>query len=331
MQKNKKQLQQLIFNAPKAELHIHLEGSISLNFWKKHFPKLYCEILSFHSMKKKSLPIFLECMEKIHKSLSTANLYYLACLDLLEQLILENIKYVEITWGPGGIYEFHHVKPEEVFREILRALNEKKELIEAKILVDIIRNQNLSIAQKMIDWIRLESPKEIVGINFGGDEEKYKVDKFLSIFSQAKKLGLGITIHAGESVDEKEFIESIQKVKPNRIGHATSLSSKDFIDQIVNGNYHIEACPTSNYILGYLSNKAKHPSLLNLDISSSINTDDRTFFMPTLTEELLELLNNNIISIRNVAIMQRNAVKNAFVKKDSKFLSEIDFFWSKFL
>jgi len=304
MQENKKQLQQLVFNAPKAELHIHLEGSISLNFWRKYFPELYQEILSFHSTKKKSLPIFLECMEKIHKSLNTAKLYYLACLDLLDQLILENIKYVEITWAPGGIYEFHQVEPAEVFLEIQRALNERKEFIEAKILVDIIRNQNLSIAQKIIDWISLKSPKEVVGINFGGDEERYKVDKFLFIFSQAKKLGLGVTIHAGESVGEKELIESVQKVKPDRIGHATSLSSKDFIHQVINGNYHIEACPTSNYVLGYLSHKAMHPSLLNLDISSSINTDDRTFFTPTLTEELVELLNNNILSIHDVAVMQ---------------------------
>ncbi len=330
MEENKKQLKQLVFNAPKAELHVHLEGSISLNFWEKHFPDLHQEILFFHYTKRKSLPIFLECMEKIHKSLNTPHLYYLACLDLLDQLIYENIKYVEITWAPGGAYEFHDIEPTEVFGAIQMALNAKKEFIDARILVDIIRNQNISIAKKMIDWISSENPKEVVGINFGGDEEKYKVDKFLCIFSQAKELGLGITIHAGESANEKEFIKSVRQVKPNRIGHATSLVSKHLIDQIVSTNYHIEACPTSNYILGYLSNQATHPSLLNLYINSSINTDDRTFFAPSLTEELLELLSNKILSIHDVATMQRNAVNSAFAKQDLRFLSEVNIFWSRF-
>lgn len=318
------------YNAPKIELHLHLEGSLSDCFWKRHDLQVHNAILKFKQNSNKSLGVFLECMELIHRSLNTAESYYHAMCDLLDQLILENVKYVEITWAPGGIFEFHGVEPKNVFNAIKQAIADRKDLIDAKILVDIIRNQTLDIAQTILDWLANEKPAEVVGINFGGDEERFRVDPFLKIFQQAKALNLKISIHAGESVDESLMVDAIRKVKPNRIGHGTALKSKSIKQEIIECGIHIEACPSSNLCLGYLTSLDEHHGLVDDTLSVSINTDDRTFFSASITDEICSLENEGITNLKKIAHMQCEATKHAF-STTSPFLAQVQNFWRQYV
>ena len=319
-----------IQSAPKAELHVHLEGSGSLRYWENNFPELFKEIKNFLTLEKKSLPIFLQCMEKIHRALRTPEHYYDICVDFLDQAIKENIRYVEITWAPGGIWEFHKISPELAFQAISRAIYEKRYFIEARVLIDIIRNQPLCVADMIINWLKSYMPKEVVGINFGGDEGKYTVDPFIPIFSEAKSIGLGVSIHAGESIKEEKLMEAVRLVNPDRIGHATSLRSKNNIEEIVRKNIHIEASPKSNQALGYIENISDHPIIRHKHINASLNTDDRTFFSKSLTEEIENLLSINALDIYDVARFQIHAANSSFAKDNPLGLQKVINYWSNF-
>ena len=322
-------VRQFIFKAPKIELHIHLEGSLSLHYWRHRFPSIHKEICRFNSISYRNLPLFLEYMEKIHKALSTPFHYYSACLDVLDQLIAENIKYAEITWAPGGIWEFHKVEPSIVFKGIKLALEERRHLVDAKILVDLIRDQPSSINQMIVNWLKQCKCLEIVGINVGGNEEKSVVDNIMPVIEQVRDLELGISIHSGESTCEKVIIHTLDQIHPHRIGHGTTLKTNKGFDRIIDQKIHVEACPTSNYSLGYIRNKADHPVFLNNKISGSINTDDRTFFSKTLTDEIVDLIENQIITVNQIAKMQIQATIHSFEKRRLGGLNIISDYWSK--
>jgi len=317
-----------LLDAPKIELHIHLEGSLSLSFWKNHDQEVLEELFSFQNSLKKSLPSFLSVFEKIHRALRTPDDYYKASIDLLDQLIAENVRYAEITWAPGGILEFHSVKPSAVFQAIQQAIHERKEQIDAKILVDVIRNQPLKLAFEVANWLVREKPSEVVGINFGGDEERFKITPFVELLKNLKSHGYKLTIHAGESVAEKELLNSVEQVSPNRIGHGTSLQTKEAILKLLERGISVEACPSSNECLGYLNKREKHPIFQFPEIRASVNTDDRSFFSKTLTEEIKELVFRGI-SFEKIARMQLQAVEDCFSRNKSDHLCYISKFWQE--
>lgn len=303
-----------LFNAPKIELHLHLEGSLSLPFWEKRNKNLMEEISSFQNHPVRSLPNFLSIFEKIHRTLKSPEDYYEATIDLIDQLCKENILYAEITWAPGGILEFHAVEPPSVFQSIRKAIREKRDQIDIKILVDIIRNQPVELALQIANWLIQEKPREVVGINFGGDEERFKIAPFTRIFQNLKEHGYKLTIHAGESVNEEELMSSIEQVLPHRIGHGTSLRTQTAVDWLIQQNISVEACPFSNESLKYLNRCEQHPIFYFHDLRASLNTDDRSFFSYTLTDEMERLLQRGI-SIKKIAKMQLQAVDDCFSQK----------------
>src|SRR6516165_6747580 len=95
---------ELIRAMPKAELHLHLEGSLSDSFWERMEPSVLSAARSFRSDAPKSLGKFMTCMELIHRALRTPRDYGNACRDLLARLDADNVRYAEITWAPGGIW-----------------------------------------------------------------------------------------------------------------------------------------------------------------------------------------------------------------------------------
>ena len=319
-------IKKLLKQTPKIELHVHLEGSLSDRFWSAHDQSVLKRIQLFKSKDVKNLKLFLETFEHIHISLEKSDDYYHAMSDLIEQFLSENIRYAEVTWAPGGIHEFHGIEPWDVYSSIARAIDEYKDHIEVKLLVDLIRNQGPMMAESITDWLIGSKPKYVVGVNFGGDDSQYSIKPFVNLFNALKENGYKLTIHAGESEGESQCLESVKLVAPNRVGHATSLSSKRIIDEFVYGNVSVEACPSSNEILGYLSDRSKHPIFLNPILRGSINTDDRSFFSKTLTDEMFALIQQGI-TIDEIAAFQRQAVEDAFSVKNTHFKVEIYEFW----
>lgn len=313
---------------PKAELHIHLEGSLSDRFWAQRDPRLFNAITSFSQQAGRSLPSFLICMEQIHRCLSTPQSYGEACSDLLDALITDNVSYVELTWGAGGIVEFHGRDPGDVLQYIDKAVDERSKYIEAKILIDLIRNQPFELCRDIVSWLEGERPKRVVGVNVGGDEARFPIGPMAPLLARCRDAGFGVSIHAGESTEEGSLLEAIAEIQPDRVGHGTSLHSPRGVALIRELNIHLEACPTSNVQLGYLARSGEHPLLCNSGIRGSINTDDRSFFSPSLTDELADLHLSGAVSLSKIALCQVQAVQDAFQTESSPFRKAILAAWS---
>ncbi len=317
-----------LYKAPKIELHVHLEGSLSLTFWRTHKPFIAAKIESFKCNKNRSLRLFLDCFREIHKALSSPSLYYLATIDFLSKLVEENIKYVEFTWSPGGFWKYHNGNPIEVYKKIKEAINLFKPLIEAKILIDFVRSHPIHFAEEIGEWLIRENPSEVVGVSLGGDESNYDIDLFVPTFEKLKAAGFPLTIHAGEVTSEEVFLNAINIAKPKRVGHATAIQKLTTVQALLKQGIHIEACPSSNEILNNLSKREDHPIFVFQELRGSIHTDDRSFFSQTLSEELFYLLNKKAITALGIAKMQLNAVEDSFYKGKSSFLTQVQDYWS---
>lgn len=313
--------------APKAELHVHLEGSGSDAFWERQDPLIARMVRRFREHGEPDLDALLACMRAIHQSLSTPADYERLCADVLDRLIADGVRYAELTWAPGGLLEFHGVPPAPAYRAIERSLLGRRSEIDARLLVDLIRNQPLALAEEVVMWLRHDHPAFVVGVNVGGDEQRFPVQRLAPALVAARELRLGLSIHAGECVAEDVALDAIRAVRPDRVGHATSIASPKGIDVLVAASVHVEACPSSNTALGYLQDYTDHPILRFGRLRGSLNTDDRSFFRPSLTDLLAMMLDAGI-PLARLASLQRQAAHDAFAAAPCPALGEVDRYWS---
>jgi adenosine deaminase len=316
---------------PKAELHVHLEGSLSDQFWSSYDTSVLESIGDFRSSQDRSLPRFLVCMEKIHRSLNSPEIYAEAFADLVKSLIQDNVAYAEITWAPGAMLEFHKTNPADVYACIAEVMLQSERQIQTELLIDLIRNQALDISAEVVSWLESDRPNRVVGVNIGGNEARFPIAPMVTLLDRARELGLGVSIHAGESTDEEQLLSAISAARPERVGHAVKLQSDYGLGEVLRSNVHIEACPSSNVSLGYLKNSCDHPLLVRPELRGSINTDDRSFFSSTLSEEIASLCEQGCISLADAARFQLFAVEDAFGPVGPGKLAEISNSWSRFV
>jgi adenosine deaminase len=121
-----------------------------------------------------------------------------------------------------------------------------------------------------------------------GDEQRYPAAPFKGIFRQARREGLHVTVHAGETGDPKNVEEAITRLEAERIGHGVrSIEDHAVLRMLRDRNVALEICPTSNIQTGVVKHFWHHhlPDLLALNVQLSINTDDPSVSDTTLTDE----------------------------------------------
>lgn len=128
----------------------------------------------------------------------------------------------------------------------------------------------------------------VVGFDLAGPEEGHPPGPHAAAFDRAARAGLGITVHAGEAAGPASIREAIDRCHAMRIGHGTALPADSGLMRVVRDRrIAIEACITSNVQTGAVSAAAQHPvrDLLDFGINVSLNTDNRLVSGVTLIEE----------------------------------------------
>ena len=117
----------------------------------------------------------------------------------------------------------------------------------------------------------------VVGVDLAGAEALYPTENYKEVFSLASRLGVGITVHAGEAAGE-DSIRAALDMGAYRIGHGTALKSKDLIDRIIKDDILLEVCPTSNVQTGAAESIEKHPlrRFLEAGVPVALSSDNMT-------------------------------------------------------
>jgi aminodeoxyfutalosine deaminase len=280
---------------PKAELHLHLEGTVT--------PETLVELSTRHPAGRLTLEQaralyryadftgFLLAFKAITERLLTADDYELITWRMAQTLAAQGVAHAEVYVSVGVVYYWRRIEFEPLFAGMERArLRAEREFgISILWIFDAVRHFGVEEAARVFRKaaeMRREHPS-IVGIGIGGDERRTGAEPFRQLFAEARDAGLRLTAHAGETVGP-EGIWGALNIGAERIGHGLSAEhDAELMEVLAERQVPVEICVTSNVRTGSCPSLSEHPVRRYFDsgLMITLNSDDPTLFGSDLLGE----------------------------------------------
>ena len=292
-------LPESIASLPKAELHLHLEGSIQ--------PATVRALMSRHGHELSEEEIrqryayenfseFIEAFKWVTSFLREPQDYALITSDLAEHLLSQGVVYAEVTLSVG-VMLLRKQNPQANFEAILRVSESfAGRGLRLNWIFDAARQFGPESAMRVVEAARSCASPSIVAFGIGGDELCVDTKEFCAVYGKAADLGLHRLMHAGEVGGPQKIREAIELLGVERIGHGiASINDPALMDLLADRRIPLEICPASNIKTGALSLQLRRPlppiedhplpRLYRHGIPVVLSTDDPAMFHTTLTEE----------------------------------------------
>jgi aminodeoxyfutalosine deaminase len=322
-----------VLSLPKAELHLHLEGSIE--------PSTLLELRRRHGMGGASLAEieqlynykdftgFLTAFKDVTGHLRTPEDYELITHRLMERLKLQNVLHAEVIVSVG-VCLWHKQDFPSIFEGLERGRQrgEKDFGISLLWIFDAVRQFGAEKAQSVLDLAIEFHDRNVVGFGIGGDERAGPPEGFAGVYARAAQQGLHLTAHAGESAGP-ESIWGALNLKAERIGHGlTAGQDPELIEELAGSQVPIEICVTSNLRTGCCAELAQHPVRRYFDqgLMLTLNTDDPAMFRTSLAEEYRLVQETFGFTDEHLRELARNSFEASFLPPEKKieFLNLFD-------
>jgi adenosine deaminase/aminodeoxyfutalosine deaminase len=327
------ELSSFILSLPKAELHLHLEGSIA--------PSTLLELRQRHCMEGASLAEveqlynykdfagFLSAFKDVTGHLRNAEDYELITYRLMERLKSQNILHAEVIVSVGVCLWRKQDFP-ALFEGLERGRQrgEKDFGISLLWIFDAIRQFGAEKAQNVLDLAVQFRDRNVVAFGIGGDEAAGPPEWFTGVYPRAAEHGLHLTAHAGESVGP-DSIWGALNLKAERIGHGlTAGQDPELIEELAERQIPIEICVTSNLRTGCCPELAQHPVRRYFDqgLMLTLNSDDPAMFRTSLVEEYALVQDTFGFTDEHLRELARNSFEASFLPAEKKveFLNLFD-------
>jgi adenosine deaminase/aminodeoxyfutalosine deaminase len=265
---------------PKAELHLHLEGSVE--------PETLCELDpagDFNGLYQYAdFDAFLRTFGVVGKLLRGPDEYARITRRLLERLAAQNIRYAEITIAAGVV-----LWKEQDFAPIFDAIREAAQgsPVEVHWILDAVRQFGPAHVMRVAELAAERRDQGVVAFGIGGSEERGPAECFTEAFRFARSAGLHLVAHAGESMGP-ESIRAALALGAERIGHGIAAAQDEaLMRELRERDIPLEICITSNLVTGVVKRLEDHPvrRLFDAGVPITINTDDPAMFRCTLAGE----------------------------------------------
>jgi len=270
-------------NAPRAELHVHLEGSVDAATLLEIDPALTREEIAA-ATSYTDFAGFIQSYIWVNKRLSTPEHYAIVAHRLFERLHQEGVVYAEVTLSTGMmLWKGHEFAPiyDAVQREALRAQ------FPVRWILDATRQFGAEAAKPVFDLAAERVGEGVVAIGLGGFEAGGPALWFKDLYAQARNRGLRLTCHAGETTDAQSIWDALE-IGAERIGHGIrAIDDPRLMAHLRDKNIPLEISITSNVRTGAVASLKDHPvrKLFDAGVPIVLNTDDPALFDCTLTSE----------------------------------------------
>jgi adenosine deaminase len=315
------------YNLPKAELHLHIEGTFE--------PELIFKIAQRNNVSLKY-----KTVEEIRAAYNFSNLqdfldiYYQGMSVLLHEVDFydltwaylqkaheQGVKHTEIFFDPQG-HTARGVSFETVVTGITRALEKgQKELgISFKLIMCFLRH--LSEADALKTWEEsIPFHKFIHGIGLDSGEVGNPPSKFSNVYAKAHEAGMFCTAHAGEEGPASYIYEALDILKVTRIDHGNhSLDDQRLVERLAKEQIPLTVCPLSNLKLKVVKNLELHPlkKMMELTLLVTLNSDDPAYFGGYVGDNYFEIAKALNLSEEDLKLLARNSINATQLDQPSK-------------
>lgn len=320
---------------PKAELHLHIEGTLEPKMMFELASKNKIEIpyKSIDDVKKaynfSDLQSFLDIYYSGANVLVTQDDFY----DLTWAYILkckeDNIVHTEIFFDPQT-HTSRGVKFETVIFGIKKALDEAKKQfdITSNIIMCFLRHLSQDDAFNTLNEA-IKYKNEIIAIGLDSSEIGNPPSKFNKVFEKAREEGFKIVAHAGEEADISYIYEAINLLKIQRLDHGVqSDKSEELMKYLKKSMLPLTVCPNSNIELKVFKNMKEHniKQLLDYGLNITINSDDPSYFKGYLNDNFVNVYESLNLTKNDIKLLAKNSINASFITNElkNKYLSMIN-------
>ncbi len=320
-------MQSFIENMPKAELHVHLEGTLEpeLSFelaQKNNITMQYKtpeELVAAYNFY--DLPSFLAIYYGAMNVLRTEADFYQLTWNYLSKARGQNTLYVELFFDPQA-HTSRGVDFETVITGIHKAqIDAHNKLgIESQLIMCFLRDMSAESAMQHLEMVK-PYRDWIVGVGLDSDEKDNPPLKFDKVFKAARVLGLKLTMHC--DVNQQNTLlhigQCLDDIIVDRIDHGVNSLEDDALCEAIKArNIGLTVCPVSNRFVVQSLTSNEIRTMLNKGMLATINSDDPAYFRAYLNENLIELQKEGNFSSNEITTLVGNAFRVAWIPQTQK-------------
>jgi adenosine deaminase len=318
---------ELFQSLPKADLHVHLDGSLRLETIVELAREENVELPSFEPTELRrimhlgencgSLAEYLKAFDVTLRVMQTESALYRIAYELCEDAARENVRYMEVRYAPM-LHTQRGLKLTKVIEAVLAGLKaaQAKCGIESNIIICGIRNVSPASSLEMAELAVAYKGRGVVGFDLAGAEYDHPAKHHRAAFQLVRDNNINVTIHAGEAYGPESIAQAIHVCGAHRIGHGCRLREDgDLLHYVNDHRTPLECCPSSNVQTGAVRDLASHPLKLyfNLGLRVTVNTDNRLITDTSVSKELWLCHTQMGLSFRDIKSIVMAGFKSSFL------------------
>lgn len=335
------QLPALVQAMPKAELHIHIEGSLE--------PELI-----FALAQRNGVQLTYPSVEALRAAYDFSNLqsfldiYYAGASVLLKEQDFhdmawayflkanaDNVLHSELFFDPQT-----HTDRGVPFEVVIKGLHSaceraRTELgLSAALIMCFLRHLSEEAAFQTLEQA-LPYRHLFIGVGLDSSERGHPPEKFARVFARCKELGLHLVAHAGEEGPPAYIISALDVLQVERIDHGVRcVEDPDLVKRLAQQGTPLTVCPLSNIKLCVFKTMADHnlKTLLQLGLKVTVNSDDPAYFGGYLNQNFLAAFAHLDLDANDAYTLARNSFEASFVSEDIKagWIAQLDQTFARF-
>lgn len=319
---------------PKAELHLHIEGTLE--------PELKLKLA-----KRNGIDIGQETIEEVKETYNYNDLasflavyypamnvlqkeedFYDLAMDYLRRAAKNNVRHVEIFFDPQA-HTSRGIAFETVINGLYRATVDARALnIDARLIMCFLRDLSRESARKTLEEA-LQYKDKFIGVGLDSDEHNNPPMKFFNQFAEATKHGLHVTAHA--DIDQKNSIEHIREllevIGVERVDHGTNIvEDPDLVEFAAKKEIGFTSCPLSNSFVTPFMKGKEVLELLSKGVKVSIHSDDPAYFGGYVSDNYYAIADKYNLTKEQVVKLARNSFETSWISIEQKsiYIEELE-------
>ena len=320
-------MNEFIAKMPKAELHVHLEGTLEPGHifqlaqrnnieLQYETPEQIIAAYDFHD-----LPSFLAIYYAAMNVLQTERDFYELTYQYLKKAAADNVIYVEPFFDPQA-----HTSRGVAFETIVNGIHQAQvdaavQLgVESNLIMCFLRDMSAESAMEHLEMSLLFKDR-IIGVGLDSDEKDNPPIKFAEVFAKARAEGYKLTMHC--DVNQKDILDHIREclelIQVDRIDHGVNcLEDESLIQDIVDRGLGLTVCPVSNRFVVQSLTTSEIKTMLSRGIKATVNSDDPAYFRAYMNDNFIALAKEGDFSRAEIVQLSRNAFDIAWLSDDRR-------------